>query len=115
MYRTPEATSSAVFPRHIAWTNGWMRIEACGPTIWAPEQQAGPGVGENLHETARVLQRPAVSGVVVRASGGNVRPSLCLQVLLGSATGGDLRIGEHGGRHDREDSLPEDDRSWLPA
>lgn len=72
----------------------------------SPEQQAGRGVGEDLHETRRVLQRPAVGGVAVRACRGDVTPSLCLQVLLRDASRGDLRIGEHGGRHDREGSLP---------
>jgi hypothetical protein len=43
MYRTPEATWSAVLPRYIAWTSDWISVEACGPRIWAPSNRRVAG------------------------------------------------------------------------
>ena len=34
--RTPEAAGWTVFRRHIAWTSGWMRSQACWPMMCAP-------------------------------------------------------------------------------
>src|ERR1035438_1055214 len=39
-----------------------------------PEQQAGRGGGEDLHQTRRGLQRPAVGGIAVRAGRGDIVP-----------------------------------------
>jgi hypothetical protein len=54
MYKTPEATWSTVLPRHMAWISGWIRVEAWGPTMWAPSSSL-------LSGSARTLTKLVVS------------------------------------------------------
>ena len=37
-----------VRPKVIAWISGWMSVEACGPTRWAPSSRPSPGSASTL-------------------------------------------------------------------
>ena len=66
------------------------------------EEPTGRGIGDELHEAGRVLERPPVSGVRVVATGHDEWLPLLAQRALGGPGRGDLRVGEHRRRHDRE-------------
>jgi hypothetical protein len=41
-----------VLPRHIAWTSGWIRVEACGPRMWTPSNRRVAGSAKTLTKLA---------------------------------------------------------------
>ncbi len=79
------------------WQHRGMRADEVGA-----EQQPGVWVREHLHEAGGVLERPAVGRVTIAPGGRRIPPSLCLELMLGRARAGDLRVGEHRGRDDGE-------------
>ena len=64
------------------------------------EEQAALGVGEDLGETGGVLACPSGGDAGVVVAAGDVADTAGDRLLLGQADAGDLRMGEHGRRHE---------------